>query len=58
MISKDEANDICDTVYCIRDSVLADNTLRALSLANDLYFKILRLTVEQLKDEDDVNEVL
>ena len=51
-MSNEDRNDIFAIVHNLRSSVLDNETLGALSLANDLYFKILRLTVEELKDEE------
>jgi hypothetical protein len=58
MISNEVRNDIFAIVHNIRDSILDNETLGALSLANYLYFKILRLTVEELKDKEVADEGL
>lgn len=49
MIEQEKSNTLCDTMYAIRDCINDDDTLGALSLANDLYFMLLRVVIEDGK---------
>lgn len=46
MMKQKENNTICDIMYAIRDCINHDNTMGALSLANDLYYRLLRINLE------------
>ena len=49
MMKQKENNAVCELMYRIRDSVNSDDSIGALSLANDLYFMLLRATIEDRK---------
>lgn len=50
MIKKEECTDVCDIMYAIRDCINRDSdAFNALSLANDLYYKLLRIALEDRK---------
>lgn len=44
-----ECDDICEIMYKIRDRMNDNDALTALSLANDLYFNLLRITIQDGK---------
>lgn len=49
MIKQKDNNAVCDIMYNIRDAINDNESIRALSLANDLYFMLLRAAINDQK---------